>query len=163
VLIIRGTKKFRDRMRVDAPAPDAVPTTALGAWYATILFWKPQVALLVNERTLHPLFMPFAPAATATARVADAVVPLLEAYAAPPEFIEREVQAMRECQLAPTESRSILGTMNEFGHMATRMRDLDRGSDLMDLSLKLGHTPCRMRGPAIWPDHEMRRVIGGER
>jgi len=39
------------------------PTTYLGNWYVTALFWKPQVALLVNERTLLPVLMPLAPAA----------------------------------------------------------------------------------------------------
>jgi hypothetical protein len=30
----------------------------LGSWYATVLLWKPQVALLVNEKTLLPVLMP---------------------------------------------------------------------------------------------------------
>jgi hypothetical protein len=34
----------------------------LGSWYATVLLWKPQVALLVNEKTLLPVLMPLAPA-----------------------------------------------------------------------------------------------------
>src|SRR5207249_3453362 len=106
-----------------APLPAAVDTstTALGAWYATVHFWRPQVALFVNERTLHPLFVPLAPAAAVIPRLTDALVLLLEAYAAPALFVDREANAMRDYRLAPTASRSILGTMNEFGHMANRM------------------------------------------
>ena len=163
MLIVRGTKKFRDRVRVDAPAPGEVSTTALGPWYATVHFWKPQVALFVNDRTLHPPFVAFAPAATVVDRLADAVVAVLEAYAAPSAFVEGEVAAMRECRLTPTESRSVVGTMNEFGHMARRVRELGRASDLLALSLDLGEVPCRLKGPAVFPDREMKAIIDGER
>jgi len=51
VLIVRGTKKLRDRVKGPLAAADAESTTTLGDWFATVLFWRPQVALLVNERT----------------------------------------------------------------------------------------------------------------
>jgi hypothetical protein len=44
------------------------PTTALGNWYATVVFWKPQGALFVNERTLTPIVVPLAPAISVTDR-----------------------------------------------------------------------------------------------
>ena len=56
------TKKLLDRIKPPIVAPVAAPTTALGNWYATALFWKPQLALLVNQRTLLPVLMPLAPA-----------------------------------------------------------------------------------------------------
>lgn len=46
---------------------------ALEPVVATALFWKPQVALLVNEPTLLPVLMPLAPAATL--RVGQVVPP----------------------------------------------------------------------------------------
>ena len=33
-------------------------TTVLGDWYAIAWFWKPQLALLVNERAFLPVVMP---------------------------------------------------------------------------------------------------------
>ena len=49
------TQKLLARIkRPVAPAPP-LPTTTLGNWYATALLWKPQTALLVNERTLLPV------------------------------------------------------------------------------------------------------------
>jgi hypothetical protein len=68
VFVVHATKKLLDRLRESAVAPVEAPTTVLGDWYATVLFWKPQVALFVNEATLLPVFMPFAPAATLIAR-----------------------------------------------------------------------------------------------
>ena len=54
-------------------------STALGSWYATALFWKPQVALFVNESTLVPVLMPLAPAATVIDRFPAALATLPEA------------------------------------------------------------------------------------
>jgi hypothetical protein len=60
---VRGTKKFLDRVRGAAPSLDVEPASNIkGAWYATVLFWRPQVALFVNEPTCLPLFVPLAPA-----------------------------------------------------------------------------------------------------
>jgi len=64
VLFIRGTKKLRDRVNGAPVAEPEESTTALGDWFANALFWRPQVALLVNSRTLLPVFMELAPAAT---------------------------------------------------------------------------------------------------
>jgi hypothetical protein len=47
------------------------PSTALGNGYATVLFWKPQVALFVKERTLLPVFVPLAPAVKVADRFPD--------------------------------------------------------------------------------------------
>ncbi len=57
------TKKLLDRIgaQVDLPVQ---ASTRLGNWYATALFWKPQMALMVNERTLLPVILPLAPVAS---------------------------------------------------------------------------------------------------
>jgi hypothetical protein len=39
-----------------------------GRRYATAFFWRPQVALFVNESTLLPVLIPLAPATTVIAR-----------------------------------------------------------------------------------------------
>lgn len=64
MLLVRATKKLLDRVGPPNAEPDAESTTLLGQWYATALFWRPQVALFVNELTLLPVLMPLAPAAT---------------------------------------------------------------------------------------------------
>lgn len=48
------TQKLRDRIKADFVSP-SLSDTLLGNWYATAIFWKPQVALLVSERTLLPV------------------------------------------------------------------------------------------------------------
>jgi hypothetical protein len=68
VLIVRATKKLRQRLRATTPYDGEPSTTLLGEWYANLLPWRPQqVILLVNEKTLLPVLMPLAPGATASA------------------------------------------------------------------------------------------------
>ncbi|WP_425435061.1 DUF6933 domain-containing protein [Novosphingobium mathurense] len=54
------TKKLLDRIKPEISLSGR-SDTSLGNWYATALFWKPQIALLVSERTLLPLLIPLAP------------------------------------------------------------------------------------------------------
>jgi len=65
---VHCTKKLLDRVKVPAMSAAQPPTTVLGNWYATALLWKPQVALIVNERTLLPLLMPLASASSLVKR-----------------------------------------------------------------------------------------------
>ena len=68
MLIVRATKKLLDRIGPPNLGEGEQSTTLMGQWYATAMFWKPQVALFVSEPTLLPVLMPLAPAATLLAR-----------------------------------------------------------------------------------------------
>ena len=159
-VLIHGTRVFRERVPGRAAAPDDVSTTALGAWYATLLRWRRPVALLVNEPTLLPLLMPLAPARTLLARIPGAVAELLAAHRLPAPFIDAERAAMAEVRLAPTANRSVVGVLNEFTFLADVHRaDLRRsGVDRADA----GPTPaacssCR----CSWPRHRSARSTSG--
>jgi Domain of unknown function (DUF6933) len=58
VLIVRATKKLLDRIGPPNLGEREQSTTLMGQWYATAMFWKPHVALFVNEPTLLPVLMP---------------------------------------------------------------------------------------------------------
>jgi hypothetical protein len=77
VLVVRGTKKLRDRVKGALAVDGDVSTAALGDWFATPLFWRPQVALFVNSRTLLPVFTELAPAATLLHRAPAAIEAVL--------------------------------------------------------------------------------------
>ena len=139
MLIVRGTKKLRDRVKQRAEESDA-STTVLGDWFATALFWKPQVALLVNERTFVPVFMPLAPAATLLDRAPAAIATILRRHGVDENFIADELEAMRDVRLAPTNNRSVLGVMNGFESHGAWWFTTGR-IDLEDLSMELAQTP----------------------
>jgi hypothetical protein len=98
-----------------APVADGEEsTTALGDWFANALFWRPQVALLVNSRTLLPVFVELAPAATLLERVPAAIEAVLRRHGVDETFLAAERNAMSDVRIAPTNDRRVIGVMNEF-------------------------------------------------
>jgi hypothetical protein len=90
------TAKLRDRL-ARWPQLEKLPTsTAFGDWYATALFWRPQLAPLVNERTLLPMLVPLASAATLPECLGPALGHVLLQYGVGRDFLDHEVAEMSE-------------------------------------------------------------------
>ncbi len=160
VFVVYATRKLLTRLgRPDLGAGEQ-PTTVLGDWYATALFWRPQVALFVNEATLLPVLMPLAPAATLTERFPPELSAVLAAHQVPRRVIDAEAAQMTDCRLATTSNRSVVGIMTEFTHLAEAYRACDGDPNLIDLALRLAETPC---GPLyrrhVSPDRELAAII----
>ncbi len=161
MLIVRGTKKLRDRMKT-APAagPDEESTTLLGDWFVNALFWKPQVALLVNSRTFLPVYVPLAPAKTLLERIPDAIESTLRAHGVPEEALADERKAMSKVRLAPTNDRTVLGVMNEFAYLGEIFM-IENGLDLDALSLRMSDIIVGPLGDrAGTPGRELAAVLG---
>src|SRR4051794_2014649 len=118
VIVVHGTRAFRDRVPGPAAGPGETSTTVLGDWYATVLRWRRPAALLVNELTLLPLVMPLAPAKTLLHRLPDGLAELLSAHGVPAALIEAEHAEALDHRVAPTANRSLVGVMNEFPYLA---------------------------------------------
>ena len=159
VFVVHATKKLLDRC--GGPAPAETPTTtALGDWYATALFWSPQVALFVNDSTRLPVFVRLAPAATLLARFVTDLTIVLGAHGLDPRFIDAELAEMTEHRLEQTASRSVVGTMNDYTYLAAAHRDHHGVDDLVDLSLTLARTPCGpLRDRTGFPDLELKALV----
>ncbi|MCU0972273.1 MAG: hypothetical protein MUF57_11090 [Gammaproteobacteria bacterium] len=154
------TAKLRDRLNRPLPGARSPTTTRLGDWYATALFWRPQLALLVNERTLLPALLPLAPDATLPERVAAAVAQVLLLHGVDRDLVEREVAAMAEVGVAKTSNRSVVGTMNEFAFEAEVYRDHRGMSDPLQLAMRLAETPCgAIKGNS--PARLLRELLSG--
>jgi hypothetical protein len=142
VIIVRGTKKFL--ARVGKPSDIGLESRGhLGDWYANVWFWRPQVAVFVNERSLVPVLLPLAPASTVLARFPSVFAQVAGHLGVPDTAIRGELTAMNDQTLAKTVSRSVLGTMNEFGHLADNYRWMHDDVDLIELALWLSEVPCR--------------------
>jgi hypothetical protein len=160
MLIVRATQKLLQRVGPPNLQVGEQSTTLLGEWYATALFWKPQVALLVNEMTLLPVLMPLAPAATLPTRIAQQIAAVLAAHGAPSAIVDDELQRMRSCRVARTANRSVVGVMTEFAHLAEAYRDGNSDPDLLDLALRLATTPCSpLYGRNVSPDRELGALL----
>ncbi|NLR71689.1 hypothetical protein HGI47_12480 [Novosphingobium sp. ERN07] len=158
------TKKLLDRIEPEIVAPGR-SDTALGSWYATAIFWKPQVALLVSERTLLPVLMPLAPVATLARRFPGQLALVLKEHGVPPEFIAQEVWRMDKVQYAKTANRSVVGIINEFVRqaefwLAAYAYQKGDDDDLLAISAKLAETPCSplYKGP-VSPDKALHELV----
>lgn len=157
MLVVRGTKKLRDRVKGPAAGDEDVSTGALGDWFATALFWKPQVALAVNARTFLPVFLPLAPAGKLLDRLPDGIARILALHDVDPALIEAEREAMAEVCIAPTNDRSIVGVMTEFAFLGEHWFD----GDLTALSLRMASTPVGpLRSGDRFPDQALAALVG---
>lgn len=158
------TKKLLDRIKPDIAAPGQ-SDTALGNWYATVMFWKPQVALLISERTLLPVLMQMSPAATLSRRFPKQLALVLKEHRVPSEFIAQEVWQMDKVQYAKTANRSVVGILNEFVRqaefwLAAYAYEKGDNDDLLAISAKLAETPCSplYKGP-VSPDKALHELV----
>lgn len=155
VLVVHSSARLLPRLGQTAVAAGEVSTTALGSWYATIVPWRPQVALLVNQLTLLPVLMPLAPAKSLLERFPSACGEVMKSLQLPKQFVDHELAEMKECLVARVASRRVIGSANEFIGLADAFAD-SRRPDLHALSLRLAHVPC---GPLFsrsgFPDTEV--------
>ncbi len=157
---ICATKKLLDRVKQPIVELGDQPSTVLGNWHATALFWKPHVALFVNDRTLLPVFVGLAPATALARRFPDQLGRVLEAIGTPIEFVLQEVGAMNAVSYDKTRDRSVLGSMNEFAFMANWRRNENGADDLVALSVDLAGTPCGpLRDRHGFPDREVAAIV----
>ena len=153
------TKKLLDRMKPSVEGPGQ-STAVLGDWYATAWFWKPQLGLLVNERTLLPVVMPLAPAASLAERFPQALAQVLLALDIDQNFVKSELQKMGQVTYCKTVNRSVLGIMNQFTFHAECYRDHFGMVDPLALALKLAGTPCSpLHKQAVCPDLAVKELV----
>lgn len=160
VFTIHATKKLRDRVKVPLADPVEEPSTALGNWYATAVFWKPQVALFVNEATLLPVLMPLAPAKSLADRFPEHLEAVLNALGTDPRFVAAETETTTGARWAKTANRSIVGMMNEFTFLAEADRAHERSEDLVSMAVRLAGTPCSpLYKRHFFPDRELAALV----
>lgn len=138
---IKATKKLLDRMGDPIDSSVVNPSTMLGNWFAKPLFWRPQYALFVSESTFLPVFAPLAPAFRLAVRFPDDLAGTLRAHGVSESFIADEIGAMDDVVVSKTDSRQIVGVMNEFASTANRMRELHPELDSLHLAMRLAEVP----------------------
>ena len=162
MLILRATKKLRDKIGGVPAGPGDESTAAVGDWYANLLAWRRPHVILVNARTLIPVIAPLAPAKGLAKRLPDVIADALLTLGVEREFVDAERERMEEVRIAATADRSVVGSMNDFAFLANHRcqqagNDLD---DLSELSKELAHVPC---GPLYkshtFPDAELRALL----
>jgi len=156
MLVVRGTKKLRDRVKGPVVADGDVSTGVLGDWFATALFWKPQVALVVNARTFLPVFMPLAPAGKLLERLPDELSRILALHGVGPATVDDEREQMADVRIAPTNDRSVVGVMTEFAFLGEHFFE----GDIIALSMRMAGKPVGpLRSTHRFPDRALAALL----
>jgi hypothetical protein len=115
LVTIRCTAKLLSRTGLHAEPVALTPTAALGDWHANILFFhRAQVLLFVSDASLLAVVTPAREVRALASHLTQGLSVLLEHLGAPPTWIDWEVREMAEARFAPTRSRGVLATMNNY-------------------------------------------------
>jgi hypothetical protein len=158
MVVIRCTQKLLKR--VGAPhGGDVTSTTRLGDWYANlVVIDRRPLVLLVSERSRLPVVFPARRVKLLGAHLPGILQDVLEALGIPAPAIAREVGEMRETVIAPTDSRSVLGTLNEFTVMLRHRLYSEPDADLIEVAAWLSETPIMALGN-FFPDVKTRELL----
>ena len=161
MVAIRCTKKLL--ARVGAPQEVTEPTTTvLGDWYAEpVNIGHQRLVLFISEHSRLPVLMAGRDLKHLAANFPDALAAVLWGLGIDAAAIRREVEATREAMIAKSNSRSHLGTLNDFSFML-KWQLPDRGDlDLVQAALELSHTPVGPLRPLSFPDKVTRQLLAG--
>ena len=144
---LRCTRKLLDRIPgvVEEPAPS---TTVLGDWTANILFSRPQVILLVSEKSLLPIVIPAAPMSGLVVRFVEQLAYMLHDLHVPKEKIMAELGRMLECQIGKTINRSVVRLSDDYMWRVDRWLSEPRQPSLETISRRLVDIPLKVYGYA---------------
>jgi hypothetical protein len=114
MLVLRCTRKLLDRVGPPVANPPQ-STTVLGEWYAKpFAVAQRRFILLVNASTRIAVVMYARDVAHLPDHFPEALAPVLAQLGIPADDIVREVEASRTVVVATTDSRSLLGQLNDY-------------------------------------------------
>jgi hypothetical protein len=144
MVILRCTQKLRKRLQATNPPPALSSTTLLGDWYCHLLhLGRTQAILCLSEQTRLPILLPARTAHLFPQRLQLALAAILAALDIPALAIQQELLQMSEYVIAPTASRSVLGSLNDFEQAAQFLIDPCLPTSFQEVSTQLAQTPCR--------------------
>lgn len=151
---VKTLKRFRFQVEEDS---DVGSPGLLGAWYVNLMsLGRQRLVLCVSERSLLPVVIP-ALNSEFPGRLPTYVRQMLETIGIPVNQATDEADHLREYQIGRTQSRSILGVMNDYQHMT---RHYGKGGSFLDLGVWLAHSPFQPLKNS--PDRETRKLFGVE-
>jgi hypothetical protein len=174
MMTLRCTQKLLQRLPL-TPAQEQTlqyghfppPSTALGDWFATLLFTRPaHLVLCVNEKSRLYLLLPAREPKQLVTRFQQALLRLLHHMGVPTTAVAEESKHLHEVMIGSTQgaphSRSVLGSLNEFSRMVKwelqwREWSVDEPG-LLELSLHLSGVPCGPLGMEL-PHEVARRLL----
>jgi hypothetical protein len=142
MVVLRCTRQLLLRLKQFDDLAVVRSTTRLGDWYGNILrMGRRHALILVSERSRLPILIPIREANRLRSAFPDAVCRVLLALGVPAADVEEELARMSQIAYARTQSRSLLGTLNDMSFGARVYFSTDRDAPLEEVALWLAKTP----------------------
>ena len=158
---VRATRKLLKRLGTKPAERPHAPTTALGDWYANLLYvGRKQLVLCTNDKSLLSVVLPARGLKEGLhLGLCEAVRRLLLRIDIPESKVAGELAEMREFSLARTDNRTVLGSMNDLAFQVEVRLGSGPATSLDELALELSDVPC---GPLSYahPAEVTRTLLG---
>jgi hypothetical protein len=142
---LRCTQRLLRKLHCPPSSDDAEPsTTALGDWFVREYnLGRHRLLLCTSSASLLTVVIPARNLPELGIRLAAGVRELLVALGAPLAQIDSEMAAMESARIARTNSRSILGSMNDMAYMAdAHLEGAAMPAGILAAELKMAEAPC---------------------
>jgi uncharacterized protein DUF6933 len=164
MVILRPTRKlFR---HLSPSAEPAVPSdTALGDWFVTrLVVDRRPLLLLVSSKSLLAVLVPARNVHALPDELPAVIGARLRRLGVHEEFIRAEVAAMTPVIIAPTNDRSVMGTVVDFVKDIPYSLEINGWDDttLPFVEARLAETPChaaRRFEEVIFPEQDAPRLL----
>ncbi|MEO8159603.1 MAG: hypothetical protein ABI648_17525 [Betaproteobacteria bacterium] len=166
MIALRCTHRLLKRLGATPEADVPPPTSALGNWYANLVYvGRAQFVMATSERSLLTVLLPASNLRRSLVpNLRDAAALLLREIGVDDARASKEVEAMREVRYSRTESRSVLGSMNDFSKSLDWY--LHDGIAPLECMLRFADTPMTGLGSAGeshgYPAEAARSLLGVE-
>lgn len=112
---LRCTAKLLKAMKATPVANPAPATSRLGDWHANLIrVSRTQLVIAVNDATRFGIVVDAAPYADIPLRIAQRLFNTLQFIGVPADLAAEEAHTMESMRLAATNSKSVLGTLNQY-------------------------------------------------
>ena len=141
---LRCTQRLLKRLPFEQTRFAALTTTALGDWYAyPVPLRRAPYVMCTSDRSLLTVLVPARDLTDLPLRLSSAVASLLGRLGCGPARIAAELAEMSQVVFAPTASRRVLGSMNDFAYLArTFAASRTHPRDVPAIEERLAQTPC---------------------
>jgi hypothetical protein len=149
MVVLRCTRKLLDRLGPAANPKGGTSTTRLGDWYSnTLRLGRQQALIFISQRSRLPVLLPIGDSRRLSVAFPDAVAAALRRQGIPLAAITEELANLEVLSFDRTDSRSHLGTINDFSFGAQVSEERKPGRSLDEIAVWLAETPIIAIGGA---------------
>lgn len=142
MVVLRCTRQLLSRLKQLDDGPPVKSTTTLGDWYGNVIrMGNRHVLLFISERSRLPVLIPIRQANKLRTVLPEAMSDMLAWMRVPEEVVAEEREQMSAAVFGRTNSRSLLGTMNDYAFMSDGAFAPKRDEPLGDIARFLAKTP----------------------